>query len=105
MKRTKGKITHWNRRKAYGFITPSKESKEVFVHISEFRDRRQMPSLNERVEYSLSTDNQGRPCATDVARLSGEKSASQSNGGSRAGWIIGAAVAAALIVAALLYFL
>jgi cold shock CspA family protein len=68
MNRIKGTITHWNRRKAYGFITPEDESKEVFVHISEFRDRREMPTLDELVEFTPSTDKQGRACATDVNR-------------------------------------
>jgi cold shock CspA family protein len=69
MARIRGRVTHWNRRKAYGFITPSGESKEVFVHISEFNDRREMPSLEQWVEFSMSTDKQGRPCATEVVKL------------------------------------
>ena len=101
MKRIKGRITHWNRRKAYGFITPETESKEVFVHISEFRDRRNMPSLEDEVEYILSTDKQGRPCATDVSRAPAAEEADSEDGGSLMVWM---AVAAVVIVAGVLYF-
>jgi cold shock CspA family protein len=69
MSRIRGRVTHWNRRKAYGFITPIDESKEVFVHISEFNDRREMPALEQWVEFSIATDKQGRPCATEVVML------------------------------------
>jgi hypothetical protein len=37
--RVKGKITHWNGQKGYGFITPSAGEKQVFVHISSFENR------------------------------------------------------------------
>jgi len=91
MTRIRGTITHWNRRKAYGFITPDDESKEVFVHISEFRDRREMPALEEWVEFSPSTDKQGRPCAADVSRMDSVEE-SGSSGASKWPWVVGAAV-------------
>ncbi len=34
--RTKGKISHWNEEKGYGFITPASGAKQVFVHLSAF---------------------------------------------------------------------
>lgn len=101
MKRIKGKITHWNRRKAYGFITPNQETEEVFVHISEFTDRREMPSLEQLVEFSLSTDKQGRPCATEVARIDESDGASTQS----RNLIIGIVVALVLVGAAALIFL
>ena len=101
MKRIKGKITHWNRRKAYGFITPDQETEEVFVHISEFTDRREMPSLDQRVEFSPSTDKQGRPCASEVARIDeSDQGHSQTRN-----LIIGIVVAAAVIAAVALIML
>ena len=66
--RAKGKITHWNEQKAYGFITPSSGTKDVFVHIRAFKNRHLPPELNQVVLYSLSTDKQGRPCAVKVTR-------------------------------------
>jgi len=66
--RTKGKITHWNEQKGYGFITPSSGAKQVFAHISSFRDRGDPPRIDQPVEFSLSTDRQGRPCAVRVTK-------------------------------------
>jgi len=94
MSRIRGKITHWNRRKAYGFITPSEESKEVFVHISEFNDRREMPSMEQWVEFSMSTDQQGRPCATEVVKLD-KSELHESARNTAPAWIIVVAVLAA----------
>ena len=69
--RTKGKITFWNNEKGYGFITPSAGARQVFVHISAFRNRLEPPEVNQQVEFSLSTDKQGRPCAVRVAMAGG----------------------------------
>jgi cold shock CspA family protein len=66
--RTKGKITFWNGEKGYGFITPSAGAKQVFAHISAFDNRNEPPQINQLVEFSLSTDKQGRPCAVSVTR-------------------------------------
>ena len=66
--RSKGKITSWRSDKGYGFITPNSGAKQVFVHISSFRNRSPRPGVNQLVTFTLSTDQQGRPCAVDVAR-------------------------------------
>ncbi|MBT8438549.1 MAG: cold shock and DUF1294 domain-containing protein [Gammaproteobacteria bacterium] len=71
-KRITGKIAHWNEEKGYGFIAPSSGKNQVFVHIRAFRNRHLPPELNQVVQYSLSTDKQGRPCAIKVVRA-GEK--------------------------------
>ena len=67
-KQALGKITHWNEERGYGFITPSSGANQVFVHIRAFRNRHLPPELNQVVQYSLSTDKQGRPCAVKVMR-------------------------------------
>ena len=67
-KRALGKITHWNEEKGYGFITPSSRASRVFVHIRAFKKRHPPPELNQVVQYSLSKDKQGRPCAAKVTR-------------------------------------
>jgi cold shock CspA family protein len=66
--RLKGKITHWNGQKGYGFITPGEGEKQVFVHITSFKNRHPVPKINQLVDYSLSKDKRGRPCAVDVSR-------------------------------------
>ena len=63
-----GKITHWNGQKGYGFITPDEGEKQVFVHITSFENRHPAPRINQRVDFSLSKDKRGRPCAVDVSR-------------------------------------
>jgi len=66
--RTKGKITHWNEDKGYGFITPSTGAKQVFVHISEFSNLALRPRVDQIVTFTISTDKRGRACALDVIR-------------------------------------
>jgi cold shock CspA family protein len=66
--RTKGKITHWNEDKGYGFITPSTGAKQVFVHISAFSNPALRPRIDQIVTFTLSTDKRGRPCAEDIVR-------------------------------------
>lgn len=59
----KGKITSWNEEKGFGFITPASGGRQVFIHINEFKELLNKPSIGLTVMYSLSTDKQGRPCA------------------------------------------
>lgn len=66
--RTKGKITSWNDKKGFGFITPSTGGKQIFVHIKAFSDRNRRPDINQLVTYTLSVDREGRPCATNATR-------------------------------------
>ena len=63
----KGTLTSWDDEKGFGFITPEGAGKRIFVHIKSFTNRRQRPELHQIVSYSLSSDNQGRPCAVQVA--------------------------------------
>jgi len=81
--RSKGKLNQWNDDKAFGFITPNDGGQKVFIHIKSFNNRRQRPKLNQVVTYTLSTDNQGRLCATKAShpgeRLTKKRAAKQSN--------------------------
>jgi uncharacterized membrane protein YsdA (DUF1294 family)/cold shock CspA family protein len=70
--RTKGKITTWNDRKGFGFITPSTGGKQVFVHVKAFGNRNRRPEINQLVTFALSTDGKGRPCAIK-ATLAGDR--------------------------------
>ena len=70
--RRKGKITRWNDDKGYGFIKPADGGKQVFVHIRAFANRNRRPVINQVVTYALSSDKQGRPCATR-ATLAGDR--------------------------------
>lgn len=70
--RSKGKITRWYDDKGYGFIKPADGGKPVFVHIRAFANRNRRPAVNQVVTYALSSDKQGRPCATR-ATLAGDR--------------------------------
>lgn len=70
--RSKGKITRWYDDKGYGFIKPADGGKQVFVHIRAFASRNRRPAINQVVTYALSSDKQGRACATR-ATLAGDR--------------------------------
>ena len=61
-----GKITSWNDDKGYGFITPNSGEGQVFAHIKAFKYQARRPEVNRLVTYILSTDKQGRICASEV---------------------------------------
>lgn len=64
--RMKGKITHWNEAKGFGFITPASGAKQVFVDLSAFSDSYLHPRVGLLVTFNLSTDKSGRSRAEDV---------------------------------------
>ena len=63
--RRQGRITKWNDKRGFGFITSS-EGGNVFIHISSLRHSDRRPSVNESVSYTLEFDPHGRPQAIDV---------------------------------------
>jgi len=64
--RKKGILTTWNDNKGYGFITPVGETKEIFIHISEYQGR---PLLNDKLSFTLSKDKNGKDCATNAIKF------------------------------------
>jgi uncharacterized membrane protein YsdA (DUF1294 family)/cold shock CspA family protein len=65
--RRNGRISRWNDDRGFGFIAADDGGKDVFLHISAFRDRGRKPEQNEPVTYELGHDPQGRPKALAVA--------------------------------------
>lgn len=65
--RRNGRIIRWNDDRGFGFIAADDGGKDVFLHISAFRDRGRKPEQNESVTYELGHDPQGRPKALAVA--------------------------------------
>jgi len=70
--RAKGKIVSWNENKGYGFISPLTGGKQVFLHVTALGNRGRIPEIGQVVTYSISADNQGRPCAAN-ATLAGDR--------------------------------
>ncbi len=68
----KGKLISWDDEKGFGFITPADSGERIFVHITSFINRRRHPEIDQSVTYKVSSNNQGRPCAVQVA-LPGDK--------------------------------
>lgn len=64
--RKKGILTTWNNDKGYGFITPIGETKEIFIHISEYQGH---PLLNDQLSFTLSKDKSGRDCAINAIKF------------------------------------
>lgn len=73
----KGKISHWNDAKGYGFIKPHGGGEDLFFHISVLKDRGRRPVENEWISYRPSTGRNGKPGAVDVvyhAEIGGSRS-------------------------------
>jgi uncharacterized membrane protein YsdA (DUF1294 family)/cold shock CspA family protein len=73
MKYEIGKITSWNDKKGFGFISSDSDGKSVFIHINGFSKRHKRPVQGLSVVYSLSKDSRGRVCATNVYPEKGHK--------------------------------
>lgn len=68
-----GKISSWNDKKGFGFITPNNGGKSVFIHINDFSKRHKRPIQGLSVIYCLSKDTKGRLRATNVYPEKGKK--------------------------------
>jgi cold shock CspA family protein len=69
--RLSGKLTSWNDEKGFGFVTPDKGGKPVFVHIAAFPSRRQRPETGIGITYELARDERGRDRAERVRMVGG----------------------------------
>ncbi len=67
-----GKIVSWNDNKGYGFIAPTPEGKQIFIHIGAFNNKNYRPQVGQDISYSVGSDKQGRHCVIK-ATLAGEK--------------------------------
>ncbi len=93
----KGRLTQWNDAKGFGFITPLTGGSRVFVHISQFQEKRQRPRLNDLVIYILGRDEKNRLNARRVHYLDRKQSQPVKAKGF---WLILPVAAAALLLLA-----
>jgi len=63
-----GKIRKYDDQRGFGFIKCA-DSNHVFFHISECVQRVPEPAVGDLVEFSLSSDRDGRLCAKGVQRI------------------------------------
>jgi len=63
--RLKGKVTNWNAKRRFGFVTPIEGGERVFLHITAIFDRRP-PADGDIVTYELALDEKERPRAVRV---------------------------------------
>lgn len=70
MIREKGKIIKWNDDKGFGFILPTDNQKNIFVHIKSFSDQSVRPTEGQDVTYTIERNNDGRDAAIKVSRAS-----------------------------------
>ncbi len=68
-----GIVLDWNDEKGFGFIAPKSGGRKLFFHINNYSQRHKRPLKNLKVQYVLSTDRKGKPCAVDVAPIRGHK--------------------------------
>jgi cold shock CspA family protein len=56
----KGQLVKWNDDRGFGFIKPSKDTKEVFLHISAVKTTDRRPKVGDTIFYELTTDTNGK---------------------------------------------
>lgn len=65
-----GTLTKWDDERGFGFITPTSNSTQIFVHISAFPRDGRRPCLNELISYESEIGKNGKLQAVRVQRFS-----------------------------------
>lgn len=98
--RVHGTLTKWNDDRGFGFITPAKGDRDVFVYISAFPRDGVRPHLNELISFEIESTDDGKLRAVRVMRPSrgtSPKTPSRKDSERRTGgWLVGVVTLAAL---------
>lgn len=98
--RIHGTLTKWNDDRGFGFITPAKGDRDIFVHVSAFPRAGGRPAVGELISFEVETAPDGKHRAARVMRP-GQKSlrhaAHRRPAAARGGWV---GIAASLLVIA-----
>jgi uncharacterized membrane protein YsdA (DUF1294 family)/cold shock CspA family protein len=90
--RLRGKLTKWKDDRGFGFITPIRGGREVFVHIKAFTNQHRRPIENEFVTYEIVFDDTGRLRAEHV-EFKGDDSTNPAEG-----WTIALTIALLFLI-------
>jgi uncharacterized membrane protein YsdA (DUF1294 family)/cold shock CspA family protein len=85
--RLRGKITQWKDDRGFGFITPIRGGRQIFVHVKAFTNQHRRPIGNEFVTYETVSDDTGRLRAEHVEFM-GDNSMNAAGG-----WTIASTIA------------
>ena len=90
--RLRGKLTKWKDDRGFGFITPVRGGRQVFVHITAFTNQHRRPVGNEFVTYETVSDETGRRRAEHVEFMGDDsKNAAE-------GWMIALTIALLFLI-------
>ncbi|MCT8124927.1 DUF1294 domain-containing protein [Alishewanella sp. BS5-314] len=65
-----GKVVFWQDKKGFGFLLCQQTEQKLFFHIRDFTDSKSRPAEGDELQFSIGTDKQGRPIATQLSILS-----------------------------------
>lgn len=75
----KGQLIRWKDDRGFGFIQPADGSKEIFLHISELKDRNRRPVAGDTIYYHVVPEKGGKLRASKAYIESGTPNAVSSN--------------------------
>lgn len=92
--RYQGRLIEWNDERGFGFIEPNGGGERVFLHIKAVRGAKGRPALGQAFNYTLGTDERGRPRAlvAETRQLSARRHLAETRQGSSA-WRLEAGIA------------
>lgn len=96
--RYQGRVSEWQDKRGFGFISPNGGGQKVFLHHSSFSYRTRRPAIGDLVTYELSADDSGRSRANSVQFVGDRKPTPRKQSDA-----VGFIVVAALFVAFLGY--
>ncbi len=62
----KGRLFKWDSQKGFGFIKPEDGSENIFIHISDFKDKSYRPIIGEVIIYKIGKGRDNRKKAVDA---------------------------------------
>ena len=95
--RYQGKITQWNDKRGFGFVTTNGTGDRYFFHISELQSSTLRPETGKGVTYEIANTHGKKPSALKV-RYTGVTPVRRPNQGRPWGWTPDAAIAGAQVV-------